>query len=727
MIFAHIYNSDKGYQYQTLETHARNVAHLAADFAKSFRSSDWALLAGLLHDAGKSRSSFQNYLKRCNGLDAENDFYLKHDHSSAGACWVNKNMKQASQILAYCIAGHHAGLADWSNGSTPNGALDARLKRDTAILEESAVKDYLNELQKELQPLLLLPPPWRINPNDTSLSFWIRMLFSCLTDADYLDTELFMDSKTNKIREFSADIASLSTLFFQALNLKQQNSPDTEVNRIRAEIRKDCESAAELPSGIFSLTVPTGGGKTLSSMAFAFRHALKHGKKRIIYVIPYTSILEQTTNIFREILGAGNVLEHHSNIAEERETLRNQLAAENWDAPVVVTTSVQFFESLYACKAGKCRKLHNIADSIVIIDEAQLLPKKLLYPCREAINQLAEHYGTTIVLSTATQPDFGFENVQEIIQPERQLYRRLKRTDIVLPEEKKPIKSWQELADEIAQFPQVLCIVNTRSACRCLYELMPKGTVHLSAAMCGEHRSRVIKDISEKLKNGESVRVISTQLVEAGVDFDFPVVYRAYTGATSIVQAAGRCNREGKLPAPGQVIVFIPPASTLPGELTKAADTLTDMQYCGNISFDDPAIFQDYDRRLTARVNNTGEKDFKPLLVENAGYFQFQFREAAEKFSLIEDAERAPVIVRYGKSSEIIETLRLIGPKREIMRKLQRFTVNIPRKLLDKMLISGFISEIHPGIYVQEVESLYSELFGFDLRKEEFSAEDLTL
>lgn len=362
---------------------------------------------------------------------------------------------------------------------------------------------------------------------------------------------------------------------------------DTPVNRARQRVLADCRSASKLEPGFFSLTVPTGGGKTLSSMAFALEHAVRFGKERVIYVIPYTSIIEQNADVFRKAVGDEYIIEHHSNLDENDSTPKARLAAENWDAPIIVTTSVQFFESLFAAKPSRCRKLHNIVNSVIVLDEAQLVPTEYLEPILATMKLLCEHYNVTFVLCTATQPAFETQDdypqfpglpkgsVREIIQDVPGLYRELRRVE-VLPIDTKTVWTWQEIAEKLKSFDKVLCVVSDRKSCRELHALMPKGTYHLSALMCAQHRSDCIADIKEKLKTTEPVRVISTQLVEAGVDIDFPVVYRAMAGLDSIAQTAGRCNREGKLKTNGglgRVVVFTPQRKAPAGILRKATET----------------------------------------------------------------------------------------------------------------------------------------------------------
>lgn len=725
-IYAHSRKDAPQEAWQTLEEHATTVAKMAADFALPFISAHWAKWLGELHDLGKARRSFQSYLKAANGMTDENYDGGDHSHSGAGAVWAAKVFQRhpLGRVSAYCVAGHHAGLPDWIDGATPNGALSVRLDQERELVREPAVASWI-AAQPSLQSPAMPTPPWKMMPADAS--FWIRMLYSCLVDADFLDTETFMGSADAAARAQYPALQYLAPQFFHSLDAKQASASDTPVNRVRAEIRAACEAAADLPRGLFSLTVPTGGGKTLSGTAFAFRHALKHGLKRIIYVIPYTSIIEQTADVLRKFLGAESVVEHHSNFGPEKETQQSRLAAENWDAPVIVTTNVQFFESLYASKSSRCRKLHNIAQSVVILDEAQLLPPRLLLPCVEAMKQLVHNYGASIVLSTATQPALpGLDDVREIIPDTMNLYGRLKRTELILPETRTLRQPWEEIAEELCQYDQVLCIVNTRRDCRDLYALMPSDTIHLSATMCGEHRSRVIADIKARLKAGQPVRVTSTQLVEAGVDIDFPVVYRAYTGLSSIAQAAGRCNREGLMSQLGRVVVFMPPKPAPQGELRKAEDVLSGLLE-NEVNVESPDSYPEFFKRFYSAQNDLGTA-FDTWLTKDARDFQFQFREAAQAFKIIDDKESATVIVRYGENNSLISSLRAIGPKRGIMRCLQRYTVNVPRRTLAGLLVKGFVEELHPGVFVQsELPSLYNENYGLDLYRNDLPPEDLQI
>ena len=743
--YAHSRPSAPSEEWQKLEDHLENVACKTAEFAAVFSSSQWGRLLGSLHDFGKARVSCQGYLARANGLDDDSYDNGEHGHSGAGACLAEERFGPMGKILAYPIAGHHAGLPDWSGGQNPNGALAQRLIEERIVLDEDSLKRYETNL---MLPSKLPPSPWKMDRNSSDVSFWIRMLYSCLVDADFLDTEAFVDRERSEERSKAyPSLEILSEKFFKKLNAVESGAAKTKVNEIRSQIRLACERAAEELPGLFSLAVPTGGGKTLSSTAFALKHALTHGLKRIIYVIPYTSIIEQTADVLRGFFGSDNVLEHHSNFDPEKETSRSRLSSENWDAPIVVTTSVQFFESLYACRSSRCRKLHNIAESVVILDEVQLLPLRLMLPCAEAIKQLAAHYRTTILLSTATQlnlPGINPSDVREIIPASLDLYHRLKRTEVEFPVDLSVRRTWDEIAAELSSFNQVLCIVNTRRDCRNLYEKMPEGTIHLSAGMCGEHRSRVIAEIKRKLADGEPIRVISTQLVEAGVDIDFSVVYRAFSGLSSVAQSAGRCNREGRLDGFGRVVVFMPPERTPVKDLRDGEYALADLLARPHgVDMDDTAVYPEFFAALQSRANDSGQdfsrmlgvhipEEFRNGVMSPAESLQYQFREAAAAFQMIDGASQVPVIVRYGGNEELVNLLYEVGPKRFLMRKLQRFVVNVPRARISELREKGMIVELtvsegkesHSGVLVQTAPSAYREDIGFDVFGEGLKSED---
>jgi CRISPR-associated endonuclease/helicase Cas3 len=720
-----------------LEEHLREVARLAGKFASDFGSDDWASLAGIWHDLGKYRTAFQHYIKKVSGYQKSYDPEAhiegapgRVDHSTAGAIHAIEKLGMQGRILAYLIAGHHAGLPDWNSAESGQSSLFNRV-------EEGKKKGYLQEalLATPAMDILDQSRPASLPPQG-SLALWIRMLFSCLVDADFLDTEAFMDGDKSNRRGDHPKLPELLSHFDNHMADKAANAKDSNVNRTRAKVLHQCREKAALPSGLFSLTVPTGGGKTLSSMAFALNHAKHHGKQRVIYVIPYTSIIEQTAQTFKDVFGKDNVIEHHSNLDPdpEYEKSRSRLATENWDAPIIVTTNVQFFESLFAAKTSRCRKLHNIVNSVVVLDEAQLLPSDFLAPILHVMQDLASpSYKVSFVLSTATQPAFsprpkftGLKDVRELMDDPARLYTDLKRVAAELPADFVTPRTWESIADELQQHDSVLCIVNSRNDCRELHKLMPKETIHLSALMCGQHRSRIIKYIKWRLKKKKPLRVISTQLVEAGVDMDFPVVYRALAGLDAVAQAAGRCNREGKQDEQGQfilgkVIVFVPPKPAAPGMLRKAQQSGQEIM---RLTEGDPLTrerFEAYFQHYYASLNSLDKADIVGLLdMHNraeARIGEFNFRTAAEKFRLIDEEGQTAVIVRYGESKNLVaalETSQNMEPRqrRGILRRLQRYTVNIREHECKKLLASRDIVEVIPGIHVQSSDTLYHPQLG---------------
>lgn len=756
----------------SLAEHLRSVAGMAGGFSQTFDAATdtqrWAYLAGLWHDLGKYRPGFQRYVALAGNPDAHIEGKVggrEKTHSAAGALWAMQQLNQANSphgnILAYLIAGHHAGLDDW------DGGLKERLQNDDS--------------QLELKEALAANPPAsvlahgdlvaQIPGGASGFALWVRILFSCLVDADFLDTEAHFDAGKPARREGFPTLDQMR----QAFDAHMAALPvaDTPVNTLRGDILRQCRSNAVLPAGFFSLTVPTGGGKTLSSLAFALEHAQTHGKRRVIYAIPYTSIIEQTADVFRnvfKVLGDEVLIEHHSqaDAAEKDETMRSRLACENWDAPLVVTTNVQLFESLFAAKTSRCRKLHNIVGSVIVLDEAQQLPPAFLQPILDVLNLLVKHYGVTVLLCTATQPALnstnyfdkskdlrGLENVREIINAPDALFANLERVKVELPLDLKAATPWADIAAQVEQEDCVLAIVSTRKAARELHRLLPKNALHLSALMCGAHRKVVIDEIKTRLqakrdgRDVEPLRVVSTQLVEAGVDMDFPVVFRALAGLDSIAQAAGRCNREGRLlekglPKKGRVVVFVPPEPAPAGHLRKAVQacisTLHDQQA-------DPlvrALFATYFRQFYSAVDLDEKKIVEKLTINDRKTLSVQFRFAAEAFRLIDDADSATVVVRYPEYREEFDRLRGItpvmgqrytenreeierllytlaanGPERWLMRNLQRYTVSIPQRQADKMHRQGDLTLPMPGLYaLKDADNLYDLVMGLKLESD---------
>lgn len=747
---AHVKQDWNGvWKFHSLISHLNGVASIAGNFAAEFGNRDWGEYIGYLHDIGKFHYDWQRYLLCKNGYDQNVHIEGKKGrpyHSGVGAIVaVEKGDHELpSRILAYAIAGHHSGLSDWY------ADLENRLLSEN---ERKTYQDILNI--EEIISFVNLPLP-KSTPcifskgkhSNEHFHLWIRMLFSCLVDADFLDTEQFMEPEKAKERGGYCSLRELKQRFDSFISKKEQSAPDTSINRKRMEIRRLCVEKARCSPGFFSLTVPTGGGKTLSSMAFALEHAIHYNKKRIIVAIPYTSIIEQTAKIFKYgtdneleieirkrngdvLFGEDQVVEHHSDLDPREETSRNRLACENWDAPIIVTTNVQLFESLFANKPFACRKLHNIVNSVIILDEVQLLPPEYLKPLLSVLRGLVEYFGVSVVMMTATQPAFegrigrppnlvqGLENVRPIVEDPESLTKQFNRVELHLPKELTKLIEWEEVRDELLRHEQVLCIVNSRKDCRDLYNLMPEGTIHLSALMCGEERSVVISDIKEKLRKGEPVRVISTQLVEAGVDIDFPVVYRALSGFDSIAQAAGRCNREGLLPQKGRVVVFVPPRPSPRGLLRFQEDACKEILRNNEVKELSPELFKKYFEYFYTRVDDMDKPKFYERLVRNASDFAFEFRTFAQEFHLIDEVQQSIVVwytnPRNGNSSRtLIDQLRYGYVTRELLRKLQRFLVNVHPSIFENIRKQGFVEAVS-GYWVQAGDGLYKPGIGLQL------------
>jgi CRISPR-associated endonuclease/helicase Cas3 len=714
--WAHSAN-DKG-EWHDLREHLAAVAKLARQFAEPFGAGDWAELAGWWHDLGKCSPAFQEYLKaqEPTNRDAHLEGTRRTDHSTAGAIHAVHRFGLRGRVLAYLIAGHHAGLPDWFPGDAEGGSLNTRLARE----------DLYKHLDKDgLCEQILREGQTNTRPPGGSPHLWIRMLFSCLADADFLDTEAHFHPEQAAKRSNLPTLDQLKPRFdrFMEKEFNRARRDRSAVNAIRDKVLQDCRAKAALAPGLFSLNVPTGGGKTLSSMAFALEHAAFHGHQRIIYVIPYTSIIEQTADVFRGIFGDG-VVEHHSNLDPEVETNANRLASENWDAPIIVTTSVQFFESLYTARPSRARKLHNIVNTVVILDEVQLLPPDLLEPILRVIENLTAHYGVTCVLSTATQPALaerrgfgwhfkGLSGIRDIIERPEVLHESMRRVRIELPADLEKPMEWQELKTLLITHEKVLCIVNRRSDARELAGLMPEGTVHLSALMCGEHRSRVIGEIKERLGRSGELRVVSTQLVEAGVDLDFPVVYRALTGMDSIAQAGGRCNREG-LHSPDECLVrvFVPPKPSPAGLLRKGEQVTRELIQSGPFDPLAPATFHRYFESLYWSCNTLDRLGVLDLLKPGPN-LEMQLRTAGDRFRFIDEAGMVPIVVCYGESPGWIGELRRDGSSRAVRRRLQRFIVTVPLRCRERLVQEQELEEVIPGVFWQVRGKLYDQRLGF--------------
>ncbi len=681
LYFSHL--SEDGTRRQTLNEHLTGTAELAGRFAEVWGAEQEAWITALCHDIGKTSAAFQRRLLE-NGK--------RVDHATAGAQVL---FRHRLFHAAACAAGHHAGLSD--NGSLKtsvygDGTLCGKLKAKEGhdiepyedIVEE---KDFPNGTPKG-QP---------VSPLDSFL--YTKMLYSALTDADFLDTEQFMSGE--KPRGQFASIAELNEKLERFI--AGWKTDDSEINALRTGIRRELEKRSELPSGAFTLTVPTGGGKTISSMRFALLHALKNGLRRVIYVIPYTSVIEQTQKVFEEIFGSENVLAHYavsdfylteSGEAEEtEEAVRKRLAAENWDAPIIVTTSVRFFESFFSCRSTGCRKLHNVAGSVLIFDEAQTLPTAVLRPCLYVISQLIRRYRCSGVLCTATQPAverilhekemLGDLPVTELCPEPERMYEAFRR--VVYRNE--GVLSDEALIERLGSDAQVLCIVNTKAHARKLYEMLPKeGRFHLSTNMTPKDRHETLEVIRRLLKENKPCRVVSTSLIEAGVDVDFPAVWRALAGSDSIIQAGGRCNREGKRSREESIVhYFIPESEKQPTYLRQ------------NLSAAERVIEREEDVASPSSVRTYFEflfyilkgefLDEKKILKQIAAH-PFDFRTIGEQFHMIE-AEDRTVVIPCEENRGSIASIRSGVYSRNTLRKLGYYSVNVPGYVFDSLLGGG--------------------------------------
>lgn len=752
------------YAAHPLADHLAAVATLSKTHATSFGPS-WAHLAGLWHDLGKYRPGFQAYIRLTTEAHIEGHLPSSSDksHSAAGALHALKCFEKrfgttgatAARILAYVIAGHHAGLADWTAG------LDQRLLGTRALDSEREYREAAAACELANPALLPLGQDFELRQaltgipgigggNPLALSLWIRLLFSSLVDADFLDTEAFFDTRKGVARATFQPVGQYLQLLDLHLNAKageavaNGRSADP-VMLARATVLAACRAKAALPPGVFSLNVPTGGGKTLSSLAFALRHAINHGQRRVIYAIPYTSIIEQTADVFAGIFGRDAMVEHHSQTDTDArgDTSRSRLACENWDAPLVVTTNVQLFESLFAARTSRCRKLHNITRSVIVLDEAQLLPPEFLQPILDVLALLVAHYGVTVLLCTATQPTLteaprfdprqrlrGLPEPVRIIDDEHVLAHALDRVHIEWPTDLHAVVEPASLASHLAGHESVLAIVNTRKDAAELVAALDAadqpGALHLSAAMCGQHRADVIRSIRERLtarrasQDTPPLRVVSTQLVEAGVDIDFPVVYRALAGLDSIAQAAGRCNREGRLAegAKGRVIVFVRPVPAALHGLRAGVQATRSTLGDSRPERLAPQAFGRYFPLYYDGFPSRDKHDIVNDLRTNAD-FEFSFKSAADKFRLVDDEDQASVIVPYVSQTEdaravapLIARLASGDTDRWLLRALQRYTVSIRLKQAEAWQRLGDAKELQPGLYLLIDELRYDARLG---------------
>jgi len=769
--FAHTRKGLGVEHWQPLIEHLEAVAELASGHAAAFDSGGWGRLAGLWHDVGKYAEDFQAYLMNSAGDATLVDASVadggrgRVDHSSAGALRVFERCSDRllregglpadGKALAMVIAGHHSGLPE---GTTFEADRLARPEKRARLV--AACRGGVGEIEALLDRPLPEPPPmlrssalagWadrRAAADEWILrhEFWTRMLFSALIDADRLDTERFMDPGAWAVREAAGagtdvlrrlrelvdrhleEVAAAARAGAAGLSAESRSRADAVLD-LRAGVLADCRRAAERATGRHSLTVPTGGGKTLAALAFALDHAIRHGLRRVIVVIPFTSIIDQTARVYREAFGrlAEVLVEHHSNLDPARETYENRLASENWDAPVVVTTSVQFFESLFSARGTAARKLHNIARSVVVFDEVQALPHHLRTPIFDALNRLVDHYGVSALFCTATQPALdlarcnrqAFPNlpgVVEVVDDVPAAFAAVAGRVEVDFSRATQEADWTGLSAELRSHPRVLAIVQRRDDARALAEILGAGVFHLSALMCAAHRRDVLARIAEALKGDGPCRVVSTTLVEAGVDLDFPVVYRDLGGVDALAQAAGRCNREGRLaddqgrPIPGRLLVFRSPSDPPPGLKLGADTTASLLKERGDLDLFDPATYRTYFSRYFDNVTPDAPDVTGARRDRN-------FPEIQKRFRMIEDQGRESIVVPYGEADRLIEAYR-VAPGRATLRALQPYVVDVPRTHFDFLVRGGVVETIHEQVHrlLPVGPGQYHRTFGLEVR-----------
>lgn len=692
--------------------HLEKTAERAGKFAAAFGQQKLGYCLGMAHDIGKYAQAFQDYILDKPGHSS------RVDHSTAGAKELWKNRMIAA---AFCAAGHHAGLPD-GGGRRDGGDMPTLFGRMKKPVPDYGAYRQEFALEQAQEP--------RFSDN-FAYSMFIRMLFSCLVDADFLDTEAFMSGGAIK----RGGYASIETLFAR---LRHEIAPwleptDKPINVKRTEILRACLRVGGQAQGLYTLTVPTGGGKTVSSLAFALQHAVTHGLERVIYVIPYTSIVEQTARVFADIVGADNVLAHHANADfnqkddSDPQAMRQRLAAENWDIPVVVTTNVQFFESLFANKTSRCRKLHNIVNSVVIFDEAQMLPLPYLRPCVRAIAELVQHYGVTAVLCTATQPalePFFAENgisAREICPDTAGLYTFFRRTTL----RHIGLCTQEDLAQRMQANKQALTIVGTRKQAAELFSLLPEqGRFHLSTLMYPAHRRRVLETIRARLKAKEPCRLVATSLIEAGVDVDFPLAFRAEAGLDSIIQAAGRCNREGKNSAQESVVSVYQPEDAPPMLVRQQVALMNEVRR----RFPDlaaPEAIHAYFEAVHALGEQGAALDSKRIVdafEKGREGCQLPFAQVARDCKLIETETRCVLIPLEEEAANVAAALRRGEISRGLMRRAGPYTVNIYPQHFAALVAAGDVEPVAEDLGILQNDRLYRADTGLSLQADEGKA-----
>lgn len=711
MAIAHSANENG--QRHDLVAHLRGTAALARTFAANLQAADLGYVIGLCHDVGKFHPAFQQYL-----LEGEAGRVARGhgpDHKAAGSLLTQRTQ---TPLLSLLIQGHHGGLR------SPNDYRSWLMEKSGGAMPEEALA-IARDVLPDLAALPRVDAPAFVLHDQSAAEMFLRLLFSALVDADFLDTEAHFDSNRSARRQLAADLPALLDRFErnQQAFLERRGRASGYAERVaaaRATIYEDCLVAAGRPRGLFRLTVPTGGGKTRSAMAFALRHAVRHGMERVVVAVPFITVTEQIADVYRDALGSpadhdSVVLEHHSGTSADGEgdellngsALWSRLASENWDAPVVVTTTVQLFESLLGNRTSQVRKLHRLANTVIILDEAQAIPPHLLSPTLDALQQLVRHYGSTVVLSTATQPAFEaiptFASIEatEIIKDPARWFEDLRRVRYDWRVD--PPLGWAEIAGILRAERQALAVVNTKKDAFSLLDAIDdEAALHLSTALCGAHRRRVLEEIRRRIDAGETCRLVSTQVVEAGVDLDFPVVLRALGPLDSVVQAAGRCNREGRHGPEGGRVIVVRPANggTPPGSYRTA--TMVTPAVLGSFSGggdrpDRPEVLERYFRYLFRSVDTDRDRI-------QAARAEFDYPEVARRFRLIDDDTEAVLVETYGSVGERKQIaawaaeLGRGGHGRLLLRRLQPYLVSVRRDEAQRHRALGLMEEIAPGV-----------------------------
>ena len=719
----------QGERVQSLTDHLDGTMRLAEGFGAGMGLGAEAGLLGKIHDEGKDTAAFQDYI--------HGRKHRRVDHSTAGAksFWENGHIGWLQLIGGFCVAGHHTGIpdlgskVDCAGTSTLNGRMKKcipSIRHPQRYLIDSTCLD-VDHLNTFIE-----------NRNALDVMILTRMLFSCLVDADFLDTEAFMNNQPVRKNEFSS-LKEIAAMFWSRLEEDGYFRPKNALNEKRCEILHTCMRKGEGKQGLYSLTVPTGGGKTISSMAFAMKQAMKWHKERIIYVIPYLSIIEQTADVFRALLGNHAVLESHSQVdydslpeegSEEagRVAESMKLAAENWDAPVVITTNEQFFESLYANKTSRCRKLHNIANSVIILDEAQMMPVDFLKPCLHVLEQLVHYYGCTVVLCSATQPELGRylqknpiqKNPIEIMENVGELFQFFKRVTFDIDGE----TDYAEIAKKLDECEQVLCIASTKKEAEKIVELLGGEAMYLSTNLCPAHRREIIREMKTRLRDGNPCRVVSTSIISVGVDIDFPVVYLQYTGLDSLIQGAGRCNREGRQSLQKSRAHIFWTKESKKSLFMRKEKQVTDMirkKYNAEEMTEPSAIRTYFENWYQSNEGNLDYREIEKLAQS------LSFAEIGKRFHLIQDSTKSVFIPFDEKARNIKEQLMMGNRSRQLMRAAGAYMINVRYSKAQgqsdfmKLLTQGQI-EMFPGdenlAYLVNMEDYDAEL-GLKIKSED--------